>query len=444
MAKATLPEQPEPAKRNSAKKLTNGRKSAFRRNPLLPTSTLFTSQPLEPSLDTPAANGSSSLTMQSAQDGNLTPDTPRSSRWGFGGLVESARSIKSRLGFGPLTSVSESPELSPQTPIPSTAQTLVEITAPKQPKTEGSPPISARDIRANSADRSEGEAEQANIEAPTAKPTILWPSRSLDRMNNNKRKRWGEPIATPSPKHGSYGRGETNICGSSEEGETERQPGKIRRTGEAEGFTSQVAGRQIEYQGGNVFAEWEAARKAGNPGMQPLAKIPIPITNLSGTFKVPSPGDSEWSDSGSDEEEGNITGLGDITTSRNNSGDVVLASPRYRPSNLPDPQQILQPSQQEALRKARAKVLQHKPRNPSRLSQSSRAYQSPPPADKHNSGLPAALEDPGVGRANYNAFREWSRTASPAVASAVENMEVDSNFAGQAFMSGLDNFTKVR
>ena len=439
MAKATLPEQPEPAKRQSAKKFTNGRKSAFRRNPLLPTSTLFTSQPLEPSLDTSAAGGASSLTTQSVQEGNLTPDTSRSSRWGFGGLVESARSIKSRLGFSPLTSESESPELTPQTPITSTAQILVEVTAPKQPKTKGSSPISARDVRAKSADGNEGEAGQAKIEEPTAKPTILWPSRSLYRMNNNKRKRWGEPVATPSPKDGSYGRGETNICGSSEDGETEGQPGKIRRTGEAERFTSQVAGHQIEHQGGNVFAEWEAARKAGNPGMQPLAKIPIPITNLSGTFKVPSP-----SDSGSDEEEGNITGLGDITTSRNNSGDVMLASPRYRPSNLPDPQQILRPSQQEALRKARAKVLQHKPRNPSRLSQSSRAYQSPPPADKHDSGPPAALEDPGVGRANYNAFREWSRTASPAVASAVENMEVDSNFAGQAFMSGLDNFTKVR
>ena len=138
----------------------------------------------------------------------------------------------------------------------------------------------------------------------------------------------------------------------------EGQPGKIGRTEEAGGFTSQVARHHIEYQGGNVFAEYEAARKAANTGMQPLAKIPIPITNFSGTFKVPSPGDSDWNDSGSDEEEGKIAGLEDITPSRVNSGDVVLASPGYRPSKLPDPQQILRPWQQEAVRKARAKALQ--------------------------------------------------------------------------------------
>ena len=440
MAEATLPKQPEPAKKHSAKKLANGRKSAFRRNPLLPNSTLFTSQPLEPSLDTSAAGGISSLTTQSAQEGNLTPSTPRTSKWGFDGLLESARSIKSRLGFSPLTSVSESPELSHQTPTPSTVQSLAETTAPTQPKKKASAPISARD---KSADQNEGEARQANIKVATAKPSILRPSRSLDRTSNNKRKRWGEPVATPSPEDGSYGRGETNIRGDSEEeGETEGQPSKIRRTGEAEGFTSQVAGHHIEYQGGNVFAEYEAARKASNTGMQPLAKLPIPITNFSGTFKVPSPGDIDWSDSGSDEEEGNIAGLEDITPSRINSGD---ASPGYRPSKLPEPQRILRPSQQEAVRKARAKVLQYKPRNPSRLCQSSRAYPSPPPADRpHAATEPSPAVNPEViGRTNFAGFEEWSRTASPAVASALEDMEIDSNLAGLAFMSGLDNFTKL-
>ena len=72
MAEATLPKLPKPAKNHSVKKPTNERKSAFRRNPLLPNSTLFTSQPLEPSLDTSAASGISYLTTQSAQEGNLT------------------------------------------------------------------------------------------------------------------------------------------------------------------------------------------------------------------------------------------------------------------------------------------------------------------------------------------------------------------------------------
>ena len=39
------------------------------------------------------------------------------------------------------------------------------------------------------------------------------------------------------------------------------------------------------------------------------------ITNFTGTFKVPSPGDSKWSDSGSEEEEGNTEGMESMTPS---------------------------------------------------------------------------------------------------------------------------------
>lgn len=221
---------------------------------------------------------------------------------------------------------------------------------------------------------------------------------------------------------------------------------------------------------------------------------------------MPSPGDSDWSDSGSEEEEGNT---------------AALINRRYRPSKCPDPQQIFRPSEYEALRKERAKVLQNKPRNSSRLIQSSIAYPSPSasssPAPSPLAPSPAApsscapseatekrdigpqaavkpstavdpeptghtkftgfeewsktaprsvaaaiekmevdlnptghafeavLNNDGPERANqYNSFEEWSKTASPAVVAALENMEVDSNYAGQAFKSGLDNFTKLK
>ena len=72
-----------------------------------------------------------------------------------------------------------------------------------------------------------------------------------------------------------------------------------------------------KYQGGNVFAEYEAAQNAENTGQQSLPKTPIPITNSTGAIKVPSPDDSDWSDSGSEEEEGNNTeGMENMTLSR--------------------------------------------------------------------------------------------------------------------------------
>ena len=72
----------EPAQHETANKLSNGRKSAFRRNPLLPTSTMFKSQLVEPSVDTSAADGISSLQTdsQSTQEGTLAPETPRGSK----------------------------------------------------------------------------------------------------------------------------------------------------------------------------------------------------------------------------------------------------------------------------------------------------------------------------------------------------------------------------
>lgn len=273
-------------------------------------------------------------------------------------------------------------------------------------------------------------------------------------MNQNKRKRGGEPVAGP---------GEAEINGNSEDGEMEQQHGKIRRTRESEEFTSQFSGqsntaRPYESQGDNAFAEFEAAQKAQNAGQISLPKTPIPITSPKGTFKVPSPGDSDWSDSGSEEEEGNT---------------AALINRRYRPSNCPNPQQIFRPSEYEALRKERAKVLQNKPRNSSRLSQSSIAYPSPsapsspalsplapsplapsPAApsyapseatEKRDIGPEAAVKpstavDPEpTGRTKFTGFEDWSKTAPRSVAAAIEKMEVDLNLAGHAFEAVLNN-----
>ena len=477
--------EPEPAQHPTANKLPNGKKSAFRRNPLLPTSTMFKSQLVEPSLDTSAADGISSLQVntQSTQEGTVTPETPRGSKWRIGNLFQSARTIKQHLGFGPLAPVLESPETSSQPTAAITTQVLTGTAAPAQPKKQSSPPASARENRARnrrhndpvikpvtptaaakipsgkasrakepSPESGESDEEEcpavdspAETKAPAAGPAIRWPSRSLDRMNQNKRKRWGDPVATPSPEGGSYGLGGADSQRNSEDGGTEQQPAKIRRTRESGDFTSQVAGhpntaRPYEYQGGNVFAEYEAAQKAANTatGEQALPKTPIAITNPTGTFKVPSPGDSDWSDSGSEEEEDNTAGMENMIPSRITSGEFAAANQQYRPSKPSDPQQIL------ALRKAREKALRYKPRNPSRLRQSSRAYPSPPVADTQPQVVEKAVNPEAAGATRFAAYEDWRKTAPPAVTAVLETMEVDSNFAGQAFKSGLDNFLNPR
>ena len=387
------------------------------------------------------------------------------------------------MGFSQHAPVLQSPETSSQTPAVSTEQVLTETTASAQPKKQSSPPASARDNRARNrrhndlvikpvsptaagkftsdkASRAKkpspesGESNEDDCPAvdspaetipPTAEPAIRWPSRSLDRMNQKKRKHWGDPVATPSPEGGSYGLGRADSERNSEAGEAEQQPGKIRRTRESEVFTSQVAGRSntarpYEYQGGNVFAEFEAARKAANTttNEQPIPKTPIPITNPTGTFKVPSPGDSDWSDSGSEEEEDNTAGMETMIPSGITSGEFAAANQNYRPSKPSDPQQIL------ALRKAREKALRYKPRNPSRLRQSSRAYPSPPVADTGPQVVEKAVNPEAAGATRFAAYEDWRKTAPPAVTAVLETMEVDSNFAGQAFKSELDNFINPR
>lgn len=471
-----------------------------------------------------------------ASEVNLAPQTPRGSKWSLGSLYQSACSITRRLVFSPLASVPESPESSSQAATITAPQAVTESTAPAQPKKKSSAPSSARDRRArsrrhdNSAVNSvntvttstnqgyrrprakkaepasddteatgvqdkefppmigtgEEGAQQAGAGEPIMRQNIRWPSRSPDRMNANKRKRDGDRIDTPG-EAGSHGRAATDR--PVEGGITEEQPGKRRRTGEPGGSSGQVAGYPaVEYKGGNVFAEDKAAREAASTGQQTLPKTPIPITNREGTFKVPSPGDGDWSDSGSEEDE---------------ATNVAGGPKRFQPAEV------------EALRKARENSQKHKPRKPSRLCNSSQAYPSPPAAaasrrqsepspplprhaeqrqPRHQAAIkpstsanlepsghmrkftafedwckkafPAviaaieemevdsnmagnavekALENAGPDNATqHSAYEEWCRTAPPAVVAALEHMEVDSNIAGQAFMSGLDKFTEEK
>lgn len=200
-------------------------------------------------------------------------------------------------------------------------------------------------------DIGEEEVQLAGAGEPIVRQKIRWPSRSLDRMNANKRKREGDLIDTLGEAE-SHSRGGTDRPDHG--GNTEEQPGKRRRKRELTGSTGQDAAHPVvQYKGGNVFAENKAAREAASTGQQILLKTPIPITNRGGTFKVPSPGDSDWSDSRSEEDEA-----------------------KYASWEL------------DALRKARENSQTHKPRKPSRLRYSTKAYPSPPVATERQSEPP--------------------------------------------------------
>lgn len=465
--------------------------------------------------------GPSAETSQSAglQQSSLASHTPRGSKWGLGGMLESARSITSRLVLSSPVPVSESPEASPQTTPTSAPMIVTEAAAPPRPKKKSLAPTSASSKRAKGQlhdnlagksgsksrkierqrakpaveiegegapamqstypAKSEEEAQQAVIREPIA--NIRWPSRSLDRMNANKRKRWGDPIDTPGIDAKGHSRGATDIYVGPEQGSTtEEQPVKRRRTDQFEGLASQAIGNPsvprpsaVSWQGGYIFAEDQAAREAGSMGQQFQPKTPIPSTSRTGTFKVPSPGDSDWSDSGSNEDEGDNASLEGIAPSRANNGGPVVVGPSK-------PRQTLRPSESETLRKAREKSQKYKPRKPSRLRHTIKAYPSPTGASERQSepsggtrlttfedwcrmAPPAAvaavkqmevdfkmagnvveaalLEDPGPGQAfQPTAYEDWYQTASSAVTAILDRMEVDDNMTGQAFVSGLDIF----
>lgn len=117
---------------------------------------------------------------------------------------------------------------------------------------------------------------------------LLFPSRNLNKMMN-KRKRWTSPEIIPNPKGRSDALSEMDFYGGDEDdGVLENPPGKVRRTCQSQNFSSQVAGGLSKSRPYN--------------GQQPISKTPTRITNSTGTFKVPSPGDDNWSESESEDE----------------------------------------------------------------------------------------------------------------------------------------------
>lgn len=288
-----------------------------------------------------------------------TPETPQDSRLGLGRLIRPTHSVKSRFGFSPLTPVSESSEPAPQAQEKTTAPTQTSSTK-----------------------------------------AILWPSRNLNRRIN-KRKRWTSPDIIPNPKGKSHELGEVEFYGNSgkdgEDGAPENQPSKVRRTCQTQNFSSQVTG------------SLDASRPYTS--QQSIAKTPTKITNSAGTFKVPSPGDSDWSESESEDE---VVQEASQRSTVKNPG----SSSRRQFTAYEEWLQTASPAVRAAV--GRMEV------NPN--------------AAGHEFDTALNYPEP-TGRPIFNAYEGWCETASPAVTAALEQMEVDSDIAGEAFAMGLGNYS---
>lgn len=292
-----------------------------------------------------------------------------------------------------------------------------------------------------------------------------------------KRKRLPSPDTIPNPRGCSYGM-DLDYFGydSSDEDEiddtpTKPRPAKSRRISKPDYPDGPMIGAPQNalpysgvlfaesgpaYHGGNAFSEVKAANEAmhmasgtranesqsqaylskTSSGSGQHAPIATPISNLTGSFKVPSPSDSD-SDPEESPRENSLSGIKKSSSEGNDVPQQVVAPtttmaaastgkspepwnksppPRPTPSHktLPSapklkaseplassslnmvssnsgssssgsrltahhsaPLPVERPTDSEALRKVREKALQHKPRKPSTLSQSSRLNSSP-------------------------------------------------------------------
>lgn len=266
---------------------------------------------------------------------NITKQASSSSA--HGRVIRPTRSIKRRFGFSPLTTISE----------------RAEITPPMKPA--------------------------------KSQPAMRVPSRLFDRMNANKRKRWTSPESIPNPKGKSNGLGEVEFYGNAKEDEDQiagQQPGKVRRTSNSHNFSSQGAAN-------SVSSRQYTCRKSI------ISKPAITVTNKAGSFKVPSPGDSDWSNSESEDE----------------GSSQAATAPTSPIANRAPPA-------------AAAMAIEV---NSTGAGQTFEAALSSSPAP--------------TSRPRFTAFEAWLQTASPSVASALEQMDVDPNVAGAAFQRGLVNNT---
>ena len=213
-------------------------------------------------------------------------------------------------------------------------------------------------------------------EAKSGKPTqpLCWPSRSLEgTLGSGKRKRWGDPC-------------------------TEQQPVKLRRIGDKIDFSSQQSG----------------------------VKTPIQITNSAGTFKVPSPSDSDWSDS--DEEE-----WGFKVPLPSDSDEEVHGFKVQLPSDSDWSDSDWSDSDWS---NSDEEVQEFKVPLPSDSD-----WGSGDEDDENVSPAVNAVDNYGpTSGQNLHSYEEWSKQATPAVVAALGGMEVDPQTAGDAFERGLDKF----
>lgn len=227
--------------------------------------------------------------------------------------------------------------------------------------------------------------------------------RLFDGMNAKKRKRWSSPEFIRNPMGESYGLGEVEVYGNAEENGSKiagQQPGKVRRTNHLQNFGSQGTANS-------------ASSRPCTSQQSNISKTPIPITNKAGSFKVPSPSDSDWSGSQSEDEEyskaasKSATGqLSTVTNPGSNSQSQLRAN-----AALP----------------AATAAVQRLEVNPTAAGQTFEAALDSSPAQ--------------TSRPRFTAFKDWIQTASPSVASAVEQMDAHPNVGGAAFQRGLVNQT---
>lgn len=291
-------------------------------------------------------------------DDLVIPETPQASRSILGRKIQHTRSVKARFGISPLSTISERSESTP----------------PTEP------------IKNKSA------------------PAIRFPSRYLDRMNNNKRKRWTSPDTIHNPKAASYGLGEAESYGNVEDDKEEddtaghQQPRKVRRTSQSVAENSN--------------------RSRARTGQQSITNTPILITNLAGKFKVPSPGDSDWSDSQSDD------------------GEVSAKAAAVAQTNISDPE----PTSSRPQFAANAYEEWLKTASPA-VAAAVQGMDVSPIAAGHTFENALANNPEPISRPQFTAYQEWLQTASPAVTFALGQVDVDPDIAGAAFKWGLDNIS---
>lgn len=289
--------------------------------------------------------------------------TPRSSRWGFGDLLKSARSVSKFLpGFPRALSVptpiiadgaiDPNSHLNPTPPAvdrpainiearsqSSAAQTLQlenpqPIAPPGHAENENSHgSITKRQAKSSkkgshpktgSRTDSRKAGRDKNLRANSLRSVESFAEAKHDSTPGTKRKRLGSPDIIPNPGGSSYGM-DLDYFGFSSSGEEDEvltpsktRPSKQRRlrgpdntmpvdTGRAQPYSGgSLSSGTANYQGGNFSSEGSAlessklqARKSMSERslmrtqQSPPPRTPIIITNLTGSFRVPSPSDSD-------------------------------------------------------------------------------------------------------------------------------------------------------